>query len=186
MRETTIERSTKHGMCYLPEHSVWTDMKRRCYNKNNKRYETYREKGIIVDPDFINDFKAWLDHVGRRPDDGQRWSIGRIDNNLGYVRGNMEWQLDSDQAKAHSLQVNNKTGICGVQEREYHTADGEQYFVFIAKLMVNKNTYTKSFSSRVYGYEEALKLAIKARESFMELYGDGFHESHGTKPVNRK
>ena len=179
-----VERNTSHGLSDLPEYSVWKDMKKRCYNKNNKRFNTYSEKGIAVDPDFVNDFKAWLEHVGRRPDDGQRWSIGRIDNNLGYIRGNMEWQLDYDQAKAHSLQKNNKTGVCGVSKRT-RTIGGVEYTCYKASLKTDGKSYGKEFSADKFGDDEAFKMACEYRQWLLEEYGEDFHPSHGTKPVNR-
>lgn len=179
-REMLVQRNEKHGLSELPEYSVWKDIKKRCYNKNNSRYENYSAKGITVADEFLNDFPAWLDHVGRRPSDGQRWCIGRIDNNIGYVRGNMEWQLDKDQAKAHSLQSNNKTGVCGVNIK-VKTIDGKEYVTYQATLNVDNNRYRKEFSVLKYG-EDAFQMAVDYRNYLMSEYGKDFHPSHG-KPA---
>lgn len=177
-REALLKRNETHGLSDLPEYSVWKDIKKRCYNKNNARFKNYALKGITVGEEFINDFPAWLDYVGRRPDDGQRWSIGRIDNNKGYVRGNMEWQLDREQAKAHSLQVNNKTGVCGVTLR-VRVIDGKEYAMYRATLNVDNKRHRKEFSIDKYG-DKAFQMAVDYRNYLMETYGKDFHESHGT------
>lgn len=43
-------------------YSIWTDMKNRCYNKNNQAFKNYGDKGVTVCDEWKNDylsFKEW-------------------------------------------------------------------------------------------------------------------------------
>lgn len=176
-------RCVTHGMSKSPEFSVWVDMKKRCYNPNGHRYKQYSEKGIEVGEEFREDFLAWYEHVGPRPDDGRKWSIGRIDNTKGYVRDNMEWQLCSQQSKARAMPSSNKTGVTGVCMHQRSNRKGE-YIEYSAYLTVDGKTYVKFF--RTDRFDNAFELACEYREYLMKTYGKDFHESHGLKPVNRQ
>lgn len=181
--ELLIKRNSKHQMSKLPEYSVWKDMKKRCYNKSNKRYKNYSEKGITVCEEWRENFQAFFEYIGSRPNDGQVWTIGRIDNNLSYQPGNVRWELLSTQARNHSLQTNNKSGICGVHLRE-KVINGVTYSSWVATWN-NSNGIkkTKEFSVNKYGYEEAKQLAISYRKRMIEDLKDSgilYAESHGT------
>lgn len=38
-------------------------------------------------------YAAFLKEIGPKPKDWQKWSVGRIKHNLGYVTGNIQWEL---------------------------------------------------------------------------------------------
>ncbi len=38
----------KHGYYKHPLYTVWKNMKKRCYNKNNKQYKDYGGRGITI------------------------------------------------------------------------------------------------------------------------------------------
>lgn len=87
----------KHGMAQSRLHSIWCDMKDRCFNPLNKSYHYYGGRGIKITPpwhNFIN-FKNWamingyFDHL----------SIVRIDVNVGYSPSNCKWIKMSEQCK---------------------------------------------------------------------------------------
>lgn len=44
----------KHGKCDTRLYRIWTCMKSRCYNKNNKRYSHYGGRGIILCDEWCN------------------------------------------------------------------------------------------------------------------------------------
>ena len=50
-----------HGLKNHPLYVVWTNMKSRCYNKNNSRYSTYGAEGVTVCREWRQDFKAFYD-----------------------------------------------------------------------------------------------------------------------------
>lgn len=182
-RSILVARNTTHGMSHLPEYSNWKDMKKRCFNPNNKRYKDYAKRGISVHNDFVESFPLWLEEIGPKPDTEQRWSVGRIDNNGWYTYGNMRWELDTQQARNHSKQDNNKSGVVGVHIRTTRIA-GVEYKAWIAKWnLLDGTTKTKSFSFNKFGEQNAKCLAIECRSAKMKELnemGADYADSHGS------
>jgi hypothetical protein len=96
-KEATSERSKKHGLHKTPEYKTWQQMKERCLNKNGKDYAKYGARGIFVYDGWINSFEDFLNYVGQRPNHCK--SLDRIDNNGGYVPGNVRWATSAQQAR---------------------------------------------------------------------------------------
>lgn len=76
-------------------HGVWRQMVQRCTNKNHPRYKDYGARGIFVDEKFLN-FSHFLSHIGPRP---TGYTLERIDNNNGYVPGNIKWASPARQSR---------------------------------------------------------------------------------------
>lgn len=167
---------TKHGMSNTSEYNSWYDMKRRCLDPKNDHYQDYAGRGISVHEDFVTSFSKWYEEIGEKPNDSQRWSVGRIDNNDWYTYGNIRWELDATQARNHSKQVNNVSGTTGV-----HKHRGTAWVAQWNKLDGTKSQ--KSFSCNLYGEERAKELATAYRVkmiSELNLLGAGYAESHGS------
>lgn len=104
-RERVSAARFKHGHTVAhdgakgsPEYKAWCDMKSRCLNPANERIAMdYRDRGITVCAEWIDDFESFLDHIGLRP--GPGYSLDRIDNDGNYEPGNVRW--------ATALQQNN-------------------------------------------------------------------------------
>jgi len=180
MRDTTIKRSTKHGMCGTKEYEAWCGMKKRCDNTYGK-FPTYEEKGIKVCPEWLNNFEAFYEYIGKAPENNRTWSVGRIDNNKDYAPGNVRWEQDLEQARNHSRQKNNSSGTTGVYKKT-DTRDNRQYWVAFWNISVGVKQ-RKSFSVSKYGEELAKQLAIDYRYMMLEKLKDSgiaYAESHGT------
>lgn len=99
--------SKSHPLHYL--YKLWTAIKSRCGNLNN---EFYGGRGIKVGPDWINDFPVFADHIltdiGHKPT--TKHSLDRIDNNLGYHRGNVKWSTPLEQMANIRKEIH--TSIC--------------------------------------------------------------------------
>ncbi len=179
-RQQCIERNTTHGMSKLPEYKVWKGMKKRCYNKNDKRYNHYGERGIVVCDKWKDNFPAFYEDVGPRPTD--KHSIGRIDNNGNYEPGNVQWEEAEHQARNHQLQSNNKSGYVGIMFRN-REINGRTYCLYTATVNIEKSKKRrKDFSADKYGKEKALELALKWRAEQLEVlkqFGIIYAESHG-------
>lgn len=108
-----------------PLYKVWTSMKQRCYNKNNKCYKQYGKSGITVCKEWIhnfNNFKNWSIENGYK----KGLSIDRINSTKGYYPDNCRWIPISEQPK------NRKTNV-------YVNYNGE---IITVKEFSNKTKYT--------------------------------------------
>lgn len=150
-------RFKQHGMTGTKEYITWKHIKARCYNTSSASYPRYGGVGIRMDDEFIDNFMKFYEHVGDCPvEEGKRFSIDRIIPEKGYVKGNMRWADDTEQARNQRIYKNNKTGVKGVHFNRHingytctwRTVDGRPK--------------AKSFSIGKYG-EEAFELAKSHR-----------------------
>lgn len=84
-----------HGMRHTRLYRVWAGIKNRCGNKNDRLYSYYGARGITFY--WRDDFAAFAAYMGEDP--GKGWDVGRIDNDIGYAPGNVEWQTEKQNAR---------------------------------------------------------------------------------------
>lgn len=93
----TTHGHNKAGKRKTPEYEAWCGMKQRCSNPStDSQIKSYKEKGIIVHPAWLNSFQALYDHIGPRP--SPKHSVDRIDNNGNYEPGNVRWASKTEQS----------------------------------------------------------------------------------------
>lgn len=110
-----MDKRLKHGLYGHRLYDIWADIKRRCYNNKNKRYEYYGARGIKICDEWQNDVKAFYDYVIALPNyDEKRYSIDRINNDGNYEPGNVRWASDHTQKANRRKSKKNKTGYSGV------------------------------------------------------------------------
>lgn len=89
----------RHGLRHHPLYSTWNSMVHRTRNPNNKDYRNYGARGITVCQEWATDVVAFIEWVtenlGDKPTPTH--SIDRVDNNLGYVPGNLRWATPTEQ-----------------------------------------------------------------------------------------
>ena len=171
------ERSTTHGMSHTKEWKAWNKVKDRVLNPSNPDYVTYSVLGI--DEWIAQCFENFYAEIGPHPKDGQRWSVGRIDNDVGYRVGNIRWETDAQQARNKGKMSNNTSGYTGVKIDE--KSPGRFYAVATWRDRYGKPCQ-KSFSFKTYGEELALLCAIEARDKAIRLLnqqGAGYSPKHG-------
>ena len=115
-------------------HMIWSNMKRRCYNKNDKDFYNYGARGIDVcnewNENFMN-FYNWA--LSNGYDD--KLTIDRIDNDKGYCPENCRW-------------VDLKTQCNNRKTNRYIEYNGEKHTISEWSELYNINYHT--FCSRLY------------------------------------
>lgn len=154
-------KNKKHGDSTRNNHTrlycVWQAMKSRCYNPNNKRYDKYGGRGIIVCDEWLHDYKAfkkWSYENGYNDQtDGLHCSIDRIDNDKGYSPNNCRWVTMFVQAnntrRNHIIEYNGESHTLA----EWSRIVGIDYKVLSSRI----NRYN-------WPIEKALKTPVKNKE----------------------
>lgn len=92
---------TKHGLYHEPEARrllrIWSSMKQRCYNPNNKAYRYYGGKGVTVCDEWRTDFRAFYDWAYAHGYKGGL-SIDRINSKKDYCPSNCQWLTLAENA----------------------------------------------------------------------------------------
>lgn len=89
-----------HGMTGTGLYRIWSGMISRCMNPKSEGYRKYGARGIVVHPPwrvFVNFMRYVIRYLGERP--SVEYSIDRIDNDGGYVPGNIRWATISMQQR---------------------------------------------------------------------------------------
>lgn len=94
--ELQVAAHSSHMMSGTDIYAVWTSMKSRCLNKNDKNYYRYGGRGISVCTRWRESFAAFISDMGPRPADH---SIERSDNNGPYEPSNCHWSSQKDQVR---------------------------------------------------------------------------------------
>lgn len=109
-------------------YKIWKEMRSRCNNPNNKSYERYGGRGIIVCQEWNDSFVPfyqWSMKNGYKEDISDsgrnRLSIDRIDNDGNYEPGNCRWTTNDVQAnnKRKSLPKEIKYVNCPICGKQY-------------------------------------------------------------------
>lgn len=139
-----IRKMPQHGLTGTPEYWAWRDIKKRCYNPNNRFYKNYGGRGIKMYKPWITRFVLFYQSVGKRP--GKGYSIDRIDNNGDYEPGNVKWSTKIEQDN------NRRTNVV----IEYN---GEK--TTISKLSRDKAVNTAMLRYYYYKYDDIYKALDK-------------------------
>jgi hypothetical protein len=77
----------------------WRNMRSRCYNINDIGFHNYGGRGIVVCKRWREDYDAFVEDMGIRPDG---LTLDRIDGNGNYEKSNCRWT-------DYITQANNRT-----------------------------------------------------------------------------
>lgn len=83
-----------HGLTRTGTYNSWRAAKARCHDPNNAKFYMYGAVGIAMCDRWRNDFSAFYEDMGPRP---EGYSIDRIDQTKGYEPGNCQWATSAEQ-----------------------------------------------------------------------------------------
>jgi len=89
-RDICRELQTKHGVSDHDLYSTWKDIKRRCYDENNKNYRWYGAKGVKMCADWLNSPKEFVDW-GKNNGWVEGITIDRLDSSGDYEPENCQF-----------------------------------------------------------------------------------------------
>ena len=105
---------TTHNLCHTRVYNIWSKMRDRCYNPNNKTFKNYGGRGIKVCDEwlcrdcFINFFN-WAMENGY----SDELTIDRINVDGDYEPTNCRWatweEQENNRSNNHYITINNKT-----------------------------------------------------------------------------
>lgn len=131
------EKASTHGMTQTRLYKIWSIMKQRCYNFQNKKYKNYGKRGIIICDEWLNSFEAFRDWALSHGYE-DNLTIDRIETNGNYEPNNCRW---TDM----KTQQNNRTNNHIVEYNgEKHTVSEWSKITGIpAKTLYDRLTYKK-------------------------------------------
>ena len=109
----------KHSLTKTKGYKLWCNIIQRCYNPKNPSYKYYGEKGVIMEDYFKNSYENfinWIKGIAHYNEwlNSSELSLDRIDNTLGYSRGNIKFSTKTEQVENQNLRLDNKSGYKGV------------------------------------------------------------------------
>lgn len=114
--EKLKERLTTHGKSKAPEYIVYNNMKKRCFNHKDKRYNRYGGRGIKICDRWLESFENFYSDMGSRPT--PKHSIDRINNDGDYCPENCKWATIIEQ-NSHT----NQTRLLTYNGETHHLAE---------------------------------------------------------------
>lgn len=115
-----------------PEYRVWSGIKTRCTNPNDKFFHRYGGRGIKICERWVNSFENFLDDMGERPLPNSQ--IDRINGDGDYEPSNCRWTTPKENARnrntSHVLTVNGQSKTLA----EWEEVTGIDYQVIWTRL----------------------------------------------------
>lgn len=140
---------TTHHKSNTRLYHTWQQAKDRCYNKNNKDYQGYGGRGIVVCDEWKDDFEAFYDWAMDN-DYRDDLTLDRVDVNSNYTPDNCRWLTIKQQNR-------NK------QNNKNYTINGETKC--LAEWCEILNLKYNRIYNRIHKYhwpiERALELEVK-------------------------
>lgn len=102
-----------------PLYSRWLSMRQRCLNPNNDGWVNYGGRGITIS-DALLSFDGYVEYVSKLPNFDLNNTLDRIDNNLGYIEGNLRWTTCSTQVANQGKRKDSTNPYRGITYNKCH------------------------------------------------------------------
>jgi len=119
-KENRRKRAIKHGLYNHILYKRWISINDRCYREKSSNFKNYGAKGIFVYEKWRNNFIEFYNYIIELENYNEKLlienkiSIDRIDNECGYMPGNLKFSSWHEQSLNQRKQSNNKSGYTGV------------------------------------------------------------------------
>lgn len=109
-KEAITKANSKHGMTNTTTFRSWAQMRRRCYNKNDKKYKYYGGRGIEICKRWET-FEGFYQDMGERP---EGLTLDRISVDGNYEPSNCRWASMTEQVRNRRKFKNTSSKYKGV------------------------------------------------------------------------
>lgn len=121
LSDKITEKNLKHGGFGTRLYYIWCDMKKRCYNPNDKDYKNYGERGVCICDEWESNFETfqnWALNNGYK----ENLTIDRIKVDGNYEPCNCRWtsiiEQNNNKRTNRLITVANKTMTIAMWARE--------------------------------------------------------------------
>lgn len=173
---------TTHGLTTTSEgtkiYNAWLDIKRKCYDTEAREYCRYGAKGRTLADVWLTNPVAFVDYMLSLPNFSMGMTIDRIDNELGYLQGNLRWATYKQQAHNRGKVSTNVSGYNGVA---FRVVTSNTYATAQWRTFENK-VGNKAFSVNKLGLLPAFAKACAYRDAMivqLNEQGAFYSDKHG-------
>jgi len=134
---------TKHGYRYHPLYRIYSAMKGRCYQRNDKSYKNYGNRGIKICDEWNESVKAFIEWALAN---GYKKGlfIDRIDNDGDYCSKNCRFITQTESI--HNTRLLRSTNITGYRGASYK----ERNKRWVSQISINgKTKHLGLFDSKI-------------------------------------
>ena len=140
----------KHGGKGSKLYYVWIKMKQRCNNSKDEKFKDYGGRGIIICPEWTNDytvFRDWALNNGYK----EGLQINRIENNGNYEPSNCNFISNEENCQNKRTTKLNKEKVLKI--RELH----------------DTGNYTQTNIAKIFGVGKALISKIINKQKWRNI-----------------
>lgn len=128
----TSNNDNFHNKSNTRIYSIWSDMKSRCFNEKNSRFERYGGRGISTCKEWLefDNFYKWSIDNGYNDE----LTIDRADNNGDYNPKNCKWSTQKEQARNRSTTIRVERDGIKKSLREWCEIEGVEFNMVYRRL----------------------------------------------------